>query len=108
MTKKKQTSLPHSHLKDLLPSFLRGLQFRCEDRAERKTEDVLAYWHQVINPDWASMTRPISFEKGIIVVHVKNSALYSILVQHEGAQILKKLQHQFPQSGINRLTFRIG
>ncbi|MGR3911933.1 MAG: DUF721 domain-containing protein [Candidatus Rhabdochlamydia sp.] len=91
-----------------MPSFLRGLSVRYEDRAERKTEEVLAYWHQVMNPDWAFMTRPVSFENGIIVVQVKSSALYSILVQHEGAQILKKLQHQFPQSGIKRLKFRIG
>lgn len=97
-------SLPHRHLKDLLPSFLDGVQNRYEERPDR----ILKGWSEIIDPKWISMTEAYSFEKGVVVVNVKNGTLYSMLVQQEGAKLLKKLQEKFPTSGIRYLKFRIG
>jgi hypothetical protein len=97
-------SLPHRHLKDLLPSFLDGVQNRCQERPDL----VLKGWAEVVDPKWISMTQASSFEKGVVVINVKNGALYSILVQQEGARLLKKLQAKFPKNGIRDLKFRIG
>lgn len=105
---KKGKSLPHCHLKDLLPSFLEGVQRRYEDQNEKRPDLVLKGWFEVIDPKWQSMTEAYSFEKGIFVIKVKNATLYSLLVQQEGSKLLKKLQEKFPNNGIKSLKFRIG
>lgn len=105
---KKRQPLPHHHLKDLLPAFLEDLQSVYEDRAEKKPDLVLKGWMEVIDPKWRSMTEAYSFEKGVIMINVKNAALYSLLVQHEGSKLLKMLQKKFPDNGIKSLKFRIG
>jgi len=99
-----EKSLPHRHLKDLLPSFLG----RVKNRYEERPDLVLKGWAEIIDPKWALETVASSFEKGVVVVNVKNGALYSRLVQHEGARLLKKLQEKFPNNGIKHLKFRIG
>lgn len=105
---KKGQALPHRHLKDLLPTFLEGVQSRYEDHTEKKPDRVLTGWMEVIDPKWHSMTEACSFEKGIVVIKVKNAALYSLLVQQEGSKLLKRLQEKFPNNGIKGLKFRIG
>ena len=96
--------LPHRHLKDLLSPFMRQV----ERAYAQKPTEVLAKWKEVVKPEWLSQTEPQAFEKGTILVNVKNGALFSILVQHEGAKLLKQLQQKFPASGIKGLKFRMG
>jgi hypothetical protein len=101
---RKKDDLPHHHLKDLLPSFLQGVQSRCKEDPQR----ILRGWKEVVDPKWNLMTEASSFEKGVVVIKVKNATLYSLLVQQEGARLLKKLQQMFPESDIKKLKFCIG
>ncbi len=101
---KKRTSLPHRHLKELLPSFLKEVETRYEEKPDR----VLKGWAEVADPKWRSMTEACSFEKGIIVVKVGNAALLSLLIRQKGAGLLKKLQEKFPENSIKKINFRIG
>lgn len=102
--KKKGSVLPHRQLKDLLAGFVDKVQ----DKVDLRPDLVLAEWEKIIDPKLKGMTVASSFEKGTVVVKVKNAALYSLLVQHEGSKLLKKLQLKFPESGINKLKFCIG
>lgn len=102
--KKKGPVLPNRQLKDLLAGFVDNIQ----SKVNLKPDLILKEWEQIIDPKWKGMTVASSFEKGTVVVKVKNAALYSLLVQHEGSKLLKKLQLKFPESGINKLKFCIG
>ena len=102
--KKNGTKLPHRQIKDLLGSFLDEVR----SRAELRPDLILAGWAEIIDPKWKGMTEASSFEKGTVVIKVKNAALYSLLVQQEGSKLLKKLQSKFPESGIKKLKFCIG
>lgn len=102
--KKKGHPLPHCQLKDLLTSFVEKMKAR----ADLRPDLILQEWTQIIDPKWQGMTKASSFEKGTLVINVKNAALYSLLVQHEGSKLLKKLQDKFPESGIKKIKFCIG
>ena len=96
--------LTNKHLKDLLPSALREIDGRRNERPDL----ILEGWGLVIEEKWRPMTQAISFEKGQLVVKVKNAALYSVLVQQEKEKLLKKLQGKFPEVEIKNIIFRIG
>lgn len=97
-------TLTNKHLKDLLPSVLRTIDSRRNERPDL----ILEGWSQVVDEKWRGMTQAISFEKGVLMVKVKNAALYSLLVQQEKEQLLRKLQSKFPRSEIKNIIFRIG
>jgi hypothetical protein len=101
---KKGSSLPHRQLKDLVVPFLEKM----EKRVEARPDLILKAWADVVDVKWRGMTEASSFEKGTVVIKVKNAPLYSLLVQQEGTKLLKKLQAQFPESGIKKLKFCIG
>lgn len=97
-------TLTNKHLKDLLPSALREIDGRRNERSDL----ILEEWAQIADVKWRAMTQAISFEKGQLVVKVKNAALYSVLVQQEREKLLKKLQKKFPEAEIKNIIFRIG
>jgi hypothetical protein len=97
-------TLTNKHLKDLLPSALRTIDSRRSERPDL----ILEGWSEIIEEKWRSMTQAISFEKGVLMVKVKNAALYSLLVQQEKERLLRKLQNKFPRSEIKNIIFRIG
>jgi hypothetical protein len=97
-------TLTNKHLKDLLPSVLREIDGKRNERSDL----VLEGWAQIIDEKWRPMTQAISFEKGQLVVKVKNAALYSVLVQQEKEKLLKKMQSKFPEVEIKNIIFRIG
>ena len=101
---KKGQSLPHCQLKDLLSPFLENVK----QRTDLRPDLILQAWAEIIDSKWKGMTQASSFEKGTVVIKVKNAALYSLLVQQEGSKLLKKLQVRFPDSGIKKLKFCIG
>lgn len=94
--------LTNKHLKDLLSSALSEIDGKRQERPDL----ILEGWVQIADEKWKAMTQAISFEKGQLVVKVKNAALYSVLVQQEREKLLKKLQKKFPQ--IKNIIFRIG
>ena len=97
-------TLTNKHLKDLLPSALRTIDSRRSERPDL----ILEGWSEIIEEKWRSMTQAVSFEKGVLMVKVKNAALYSVLVQHEKPKLLRKLQEKFPEAALNNIVFRIG
>jgi hypothetical protein len=96
-------SLTNKHLKDLLPSLLREIEGKRQERPDL----ILEGWHQIIDEKWRSMTQAISFEKGTLMIKVRNAALH-MLVQQEKGKLLKKLQQKFPEAEIKNIIFRIG
>ncbi len=99
-----KTKLTNRHLKDLLPSLLQEIDSRRGERPDL----VLSGWDQVVDAKWRCMTEAVSFEKGVLVVKVKNAALYSLLVQQEQARLLRKMQDRFPEAVLKKIIFRIG
>lgn len=102
--KGKMSQLTNKHLKDLLSSALREIEGRKKERPDL----ILAGWGEVIEEKWRPMTQAISFEKGVLMVKVKNAALYSLLVQQEKQRLLSKLQKKFPEVDLKNIIFRIG
>lgn len=96
--------LTNKHLKDLLPSALNEIEINKKKRPDL----VVAEWSEIAEPKWRSMTEAISFEKGQLVIKVKNAALYSLLVQQEKPRLLAELQKRFPEAGLKNIVFRIG
>lgn len=91
-------------LNDLLSAFAAQL----EQTHEVRPDLILAAWREVIGEKLAPMTEALSYQEGILTVKVKNSTLYSLLVQHERARLVQSLRTRFPASGIKNITFRIG
>ena len=98
------TKLTGKKLKDLLPDFLSKLEGNFRERPDL----ILAGWPEMIGEKLSPMTQALSFKEGILTVKVKNSALHSLLVQHEKSKLLKRLRERFPSSGIRNIIFRIG
>ncbi len=91
-------------LKDLLPELLSQISKTHQERPDL----ILAVWPEMIGEKLAPMTVAHSFRDGVLTVIVKNSALYSLLVQHEKSRLLKKMQERFPSSKIRNIIFRVG
>jgi hypothetical protein len=98
------SGLTNRQLKDLLPKVLGSIGAMHRDRPDL----ILAAWPQVIGEKLASMTKAVSFEKGVLFVKVGNSTLYSLLSQHERKKLLKSLREKFPGVEIKNIHFRIG
>ena len=94
----------NKHLKDLLPQVLRSIGAVHRDRPDL----ILAAWPQIIGEKLASMTKAVSFDKGVLSVKVSNSTLYSLLSQHERGRLIKCLREKFPSVEIKNIHFRIG
>lgn len=88
----------------LLPKLLANLGKRCQDRPDL----ILASWPEVIGEKLAPMAQAVSFNEGVLTVRVKNSSLYSLLIQHEKTGLLKKLREKFPAAAIRNIIFRMG
>ncbi len=104
MEKRDGSALTNKQLKDLLPKVLGQIGDLHRDRPDL----ILIAWPQIIGEKLASMTKAVSFEKGILVVKVSNSTLYSLLSQHERGRLLKSLREKFPSVEIKNIYFRIG
>jgi hypothetical protein len=91
-------------ISDLLPQWLAKASGRFKDRPDL----ILLAWPDVIGEKLASMTRAVSFIDGVLTVKVKNSSLYSLLVQHERAKLQSRLQKRFPSVKIQNIIFRLG
>ncbi len=91
-------------LSSLLPEWLSKASFRFQDRPDL----ILLAWSEIIGEKLSPMTTAVSFINGILTVKVKNSSLYSLLVQHEKARLQSQLQKRFPSVKILNIVFRLG
>lgn len=99
-----ETPRPTSrHIREILPRILQDIGKVYKDRPDL----ILAAWPEIIGSKLASMTKAHSFINGILLVFVKNSTLYSLLVQHDRARILKNLRSKFPNTTIKSVVFRL-
>jgi len=98
------TRTTSKHIASLLSTILDKIAQAHIDRPDL----VLLFWPQVIGEKLAPMTQAVSFQEGILLVKVKNSTLYSLLVQHEKRRLLKALKAQFPSVQIRDILFRLG
>ncbi|HEY2809829.1 MAG TPA: DUF721 domain-containing protein [Rhabdochlamydiaceae bacterium] len=105
MTRKRgQCETTNKQIKDLLPKVLDHISSLHRDRPDL----IIASWFEIIGEKLAPMTRPVSFEKGILTVKVNNSTLYSLLSQHERVRLLDCLRKRFPAVEIKNIYFRMG
>jgi hypothetical protein len=91
-------------LSSLLPEWLTKVSVRFQDRPDL----ILLAWPELIGEKLAPMTTAVSFIEGVLTVKVKNSSLYSLLVQHEKAKLQSRLQKKFPSVRILNIVFRLG
>jgi hypothetical protein len=91
-------------LANLLPEWLTKASNRFQDRPDL----VLLLWTEVIGEKLAPMTQAVSFVDGVLTVKVKNSSLYSLLVQHEKIKLQSQLQKKVPSIRIKNILFRLG
>lgn len=92
------------NLSELLPEWLAEASSRFQDRPDL----VLLAWPEVIGEKLAPMTQAVSFIDGILTVKVRNSSLYSLLVQHEKIKLQNQLQKKIPSVRIRNIIFRLG
>jgi predicted nucleic acid-binding Zn ribbon protein len=95
------TFSPGVKIGELLPELLREIG----KNREIPREALFQEWQNLIGEKMAPMTRPISFEDGVLTVIVKSSTLYSLLRVHERPRLLRKLQEKFQ---VRDLVFKIG
>ena len=99
-----KTTLSNKHLKDLLPSILAQV----EELREEQPYLLLSTWEQLIPEEWRPMARAVSFDQGVLIIHVSNATLYTLLMRHHKEELLKKLKKKFPQNKIKALILRMG
>lgn len=104
MVSRTRTALTTRNLKQLLPTFLKAVGKRHEQRPDL----ILAAWPDLIGPRLAPMTRAVSFIDGFLNVKVRSSSLLSLLAQHERKRLLKQLRQMFPNATIRNIQFTIG
>ena len=88
----------------LLPGFLNRLSHLCAQAPHQ----ITLSWSDVVGTRLASMSKAIEFKEGVLRVSVANSALHSLLVQHEKPRLIAALREKFPKVKINDILFRIG
>jgi hypothetical protein len=104
MNKGEGSHLTNKQMKDLLPKVLIRIGAIHRDRPDL----IIAAWPEIIGEKLASMTKAVCFEKGILVVNVSNSTLYSLLSHHERGRLLKRLKEKFSSIEIKNIHFRMG
>ena len=92
------------NISSLLPKILGEI----DDTYSKQPGRILKAWPEIIGPRLASMTEASFLKKGVLLVKVKNSALYSLLQQHEKKRLLNALQEKFSKEAVCNIVFRLG
>ena len=72
-----------------------------------KLEDILAAWQEIVGAFLFKLTRPDTFERGILTVRLMQPTAHHALMQ-EKVKILKRLQEKLPDAKIKDVRFRHG
>ncbi len=72
-----------------------------------KLEDILAAWQEIVGIFLFKLTRPDTFERGILTVRLMQPTAHHALMQ-EKVKILKRLQEKLPDAKIKDVRFRHG
>ncbi len=95
---------PGKNLSEILPEWLAAVSARYQDRPDL----VLLAWPEIIGEKFAPMAQAVSFIDGVLTVKVRNSSLYSLLIQHEKNKLQNQLQKRVPSVKIRNIIFRLG
>ncbi len=98
------TESPIKDLKTIIPFFMNSIDRKYFKQPKR----IIEMWPEIIGEKLAHMTQAVKFDEGVLTVIVKNSTLYSLLVQNEKERLLKVLQKKFSKEAIQNIVFRIG
>ena len=72
-----------------------------------KLEDILAAWQEIVGAFLFKLTRPDTFERGVLTVRLMQPTAHHALMQ-EKVKILKRLQETLPDAKIKDVRFRHG
>lgn len=72
-----------------------------------KLEDILAAWQEIVGAFLFKLTRPDTFERGVLTVRLLQPTAHHALMQ-EKVKILKRLQEMLPDAKIRDVRFRHG
>jgi len=89
---------------ELLPGILSKLTTKCDD----KPHQILSAWPDIVGERIGKMSKAVSYNSGILRVHVKNSTLYSLLVEHEKTRLIATFKERFPKVRFLDIFFKIG
>lgn len=73
----------------------------------KRPVEVLNAWPEIVGEKYASMTKALSLENGVLKVKVNSSSLLNILQQYEKGNILQKLQAKFSKEIVSNIAFKI-
>lgn len=89
---------------DILPGILSNLSGKFKDQPHL----ILEAWPEIVGEKVSRFSRAVCFKEGTLEVHVKNSSLLSLLVEHEKNRLLAQLKKRFPKVRIQDIFFKIG
>ncbi len=87
----------------LCNSFLHTLK----KRKNCTKEEVFKAWYDIMGKQLAKYTEPVSLQKGVFTVKIKNSVLYSTLSTHDKNRVLLRLQKEVPNQ-VKEIIFWFG
>lgn len=88
-------------LQHLLQKFLSQIQTSEESEKER----VFKLWFAILGDEFSKYTKPLSFDKGIFIVRVESSSLYSLLCTYEKTRLYQELRKHVPHLRDIRFRF---
>lgn len=91
-------------IRDLLPDVLSKLAKKCNDNPHQ----ILAAWPEIVGERIGKMSRAVAYDSGVLKVYVKNSTLYSLLVEHEKMRLIAAFKKRFPKVNFRDIFFKIG
>lgn len=98
------TRLTSHRLSSVLPLAMQSIEKNMKERPDL----VLAAWPEIIGPKLATMTEAVSFNDNILIVHVHDSILYSMISKKEKPKIMAFIRQRFPNIHIKSIFFRFG
>lgn len=101
---KKQIIPSTKNINSMLPKVLLNI----ESKYKKNPLNLIGAWQKIIGEKLAPMTKIVSFDKGILIIKVKSSTLYSLLNNYEKEKLLKKMQNKFSKEIIHKLVFKNG
>ena len=91
-------------IRDILPGVLNELSEKCNDQPHQ----ILSAWSEIVGERIGKMSEAKSYDYGVLKVHVKNSTLHSLLVEHEKPRLIAAFKEKFPKVNIRDILFKIG
>ena len=92
----------HKPIQKVLPIIFKNIRkvYEIED------SNVMKAFVEVIGSKWANLCQIQNFTQSVLYVNVHHATLFSILVQENRGELLKKLRRKIPTVKINKIVLR--